>query len=153
VYWFGEGYGTGGSKGKVPAINNPRTAGLAGLTNTGSASTLSGVHPVAMPYPWGGVANTYNGTTTGSNIIPGEFLTPTLGNVRIYMETASNSVVLGYNGAAAAPVAATGLQGTAGIECSSCHDPHNKITQDGYYLVGQGTGSGSTYLCTQCHAK
>jgi hypothetical protein len=68
------------------------------------------------------------------------------------MQTGSN-VSLGFNGAGYAPVAAAGLQGAAGIECSSCHDVHNKLTKDGFLLVGLGTGTGSTYLCNMCHMK
>jgi len=151
VNWFDSGYKRPGQTG--PYVINPRTADLHGLTNSGSNATLSGVHPTAMPYPWGGVANTYNGTTTGANFTAGDWNTPPLGRIRIYMQNGTNSVVLGWNGAAAAPVAASGLQGKAGIECTSCHDPHNKITLDGYYLVGLGTGSGASYLCTQCHQK
>jgi len=150
VNWFNSGYGQPGSHGAY--IINPRTASLKGLTNTGTSATLSGVHPVAMPYPWGGVPSTYNGTTTGANFNPGDWNTPPAGRIRIYTENGANSVVLGYNGIN--PQKTTpNLNGNAGIECSSCHDAHNKNTVDGYYLLGMGTGSGSTYLCTMCHSK
>jgi len=154
VNWFDSGFGRPGSHG--PQILNPRTAGLQGLSTghgAGNIAILSGVHPVAMPYPYGGVGSTYNGTTTGANFIANQWQTPPLGNIRLYMQNGVNSVILGWNGAAASPAAASGLQGNAGIECSSCHDPHNKITVDGYFLVGMGTGSGSTYLCNMCHMK
>jgi len=124
-----------------------------------SSGVFTGVHPTAMPYPWNGKPSTYNGVTTGSNFIPSQWASPTTGNVRIWMEqTASTttglpSVIMGYNPAASVPAAAAGLQGAAGIECSSCHDPHNKLSVDNYFLVGAMTGYGSGYLCTMCHIK
>jgi len=153
VNWFDSGHG-GGFSGVGPHILGSATthASLQGLSNTGTAATLSGVHPVAMPYPYNGMPSTYNGVTTGSNFIPGQWQSPPLGNVRLYMQTGTN-VTLGFNGAGYAPVAAAGLQGAAGIECSSWHDVHNKLTKDGYLLVGLATGTGSTYLCNMCHMK
>jgi hypothetical protein len=162
VNWFDAGHGGAGAWTGTPSVSpwiaapiNLGKASLHGLTantSTGQA-TLSGIHPVAMPYPWNGQPSTYNGVTTGGNIIPNQWQTSPPGNIRIYMETAGQ-VSLGWNGASATtPVAATGLQGAAGIECSSCHDVHNKITADGYLLVGLGTGKGTTYLCNMCHMK
>ncbi len=154
VNWFDSGHG-GTFAGVGPHLLNttPAYASLQGLKNSGTAATLSGVHPVAMPYPYNGMPSTYNGVTTGSNFIPGQWMSPPAGNVRLYMQTGANQVTLGWNGAAFAPAAAAGLQGAAGIECSSCHDVHNKLTKDGYLLVGLGTGTGSTYLCNMCHMK
>ncbi len=151
VNWFDSGYKRPGSAG--PYIINTKTASLQGLANSGTAATLSGVHPVAMPYPYGGLPSTYNSVTTGANFIASQWQSPPLGNVRLYMQNGVNTVTLGWNGAAAAPSAASGLTGNAGIECSSCHDVHNKLTKDGYLLVGLGTGSGATYLCNMCHNK
>jgi hypothetical protein len=162
VNWFDAGHGGAGAWTGTPKVSpwiaapiNTRTASLQGLTanKVTGAATLSGIHPVAMPYPWNGQPSTYNGVTTGGNIIPNQWQTAPPGNVRIYLQTGSN-ISLGWNGASATtPVAATGLQGSAGIECSSCHDVHNKITKDGYLLVGLGTGTGTTYLCNMCHMK
>ena len=56
-----------------------------------------------MPYPYNGMPSTYNGVTTGSNFIPGQWQSPPLGNVRLYMQTGTNQVTLGWNGAAFAP--------------------------------------------------
>jgi len=161
INWFDAGHGGPGAwpKGGISPWEttpiNPGHASLKGLTSntaTGQAQ-LAGIHPVAMPYPYNGVASTYNGVTTGPNFIPNQWQTTPPGNIRLYMETAGGGVSIGYNGAAAVPAAAAGLQGAAGIECSSCHDVHNKITADGYLLVGKGTGTGTTYLCNMCHMK
>ena len=41
----------------------------------------------------------------------------------------------------------------SGIECSSCHDPHNKAAVDGFFLRGSLSGSDTNYLCLKCHIK
>lgn len=153
VNWFNSGHG-GQFPPPGPHLLNtsPAYASLQGLVNSGTAATLSGVHPVAMPYPWNGMPSTYNGVTTGGNFIPSQWQTPTIGNVRIYMQSGS-TVSIGYSPVGYSATAAAGLQGFAGIECSSCHDVHNKITKDGYLLVGLGTGKGNGYLCNMCHMK
>jgi hypothetical protein len=40
-----------------------------------------------------------------------------------------------------------------GIECSSCHDPHNRDSVDGKFLLGYVGGVGTEYLCLKCHIK
>ena len=43
-----------------------------------------------------------------------------------------------------------------GVQCSSCHDPHNgsgvPATSD-FFLRGNLTGNDTTYLCLKCHKK
>jgi hypothetical protein len=157
INWFDSGHGGGGAwtgSPKVspyyaaPIIN--KFASLQGLSNSGAASTLSGVHPVAMPYPFGQVQNTYNAVQTGGAFQPSQWFSPPQGNIRLYMQSGS-TVSLGYNGATA--WTNPSLSANAGMECSSCHDVHNKLTKDGYLLVGMGTGTGATYLCNMCHNK
>jgi len=152
VNWFG---------GKKPAAPLNTTLVTAPYIPQGlnSSGVFTGTHPVAMPYPWGGKPSTYNGSTTGTNFVPSQWQTPTQGNVRIWMQAGTSSitgypsVVMGYNPAAAVPTVAAGLPGNAGIECSSCHDPHNKLSMDNYFLVGTMTGYTTSYLCNMCHIK
>ncbi len=147
VAWFRE-VGPGGGQGVGTAIYN--TATMATLApnvmvvgpSAGLTGTLSGNHPVAMPYPYGQVANTYNGITGGANLVLSEWQASPV-NVKLYHDAGGGSIV---GGAAA---------GTSGIECSSCHDPHNKQTLDGWFLRGRLTGNtqASGYICLQCHIK
>ena len=61
------------------------------------------------------------------------------------------------------PVALTRTQkvagataGSTGIECSSCHDPHNKQAVDDLFLRGTltgNTGGPTGYICLKCHQK
>lgn len=113
-----------------------------GATN-GVLGNLSGNHPVAIPYPFQGAKNTYNGVTTGDNVLTGEFeADPTVNKIRLFNNPSGSVVVAGASA------------GKTGIECSSCHDPHNGPTvQDDLFLRGTLTGSDKPYICKQCHSK
>ena len=94
-----------------------------------STGDLKGNHPVAVPFPYGGAKNTYNGLTTGDNALAsGWVATPSA--VKIFTDPASP----GPN--------------NRGIECASCHDPHG--TANSKYLRESTTGSA---LCLKCHVK
>jgi len=105
--------------------------------------SMAGNHPVAHPFPFSGVASTYNGTTTGAAaVLSGWQPDPTASGVRLFVETGGN-------------VAAGTAVGRTGIECSSCHDPHNgTAVVDSYFLRGKiSGGSADGYLCLKCHRK
>lgn len=102
-------------------------------------------HPVAMPYPLGNVPNTYNAITNGGEVVLADFRAnphAPATSVKLYKDDGVN-----ITGGTAA--------GTTGIECSSCHDPHNKQTQGDLFLRGKLAGSTQAdgYLCLQCHIK
>jgi len=155
VNWFEAGHGDVNS-GVSPIILNTGQATGLGLTTTGlgtsaQSTSMSGVHPVAMPYPWNGVQNTYNNVTTGAEFYPNQWQQPPLGNVRLWQQN-GNTVSLGYNGSTS--TTSPTLAANAGIECTSCHDVHNKLTKDGpHLLVGLMYGDGPTYICNMCHFK
>jgi len=116
-----------------------------GIYGIGGDGKLGGNHPVSMPYPVNNAKSTYNGSTTGDVVTLTEYVAnphdPAHG-VKLYTDT-NGSISSG---------ATTGL---SGIECTSCHDPHNKQTTDDFFLRGKLTGStkASGYLCLQCHIK
>ncbi len=111
-----------------------------------ATGSMKGNHPVAMPYPYNNAKNTYNTIQTGSAVDLSEWqATPETSNmakIRLFTDL-SGAVTAG-------PVA-----GKTGIECSSCHDPHNKQAVDVQFLRGMRTGSAQSdgYLCLQCHIK
>ena len=113
--------------------------------NGAGAGSLNGNHPVAVPYPFNQAKNTYNGVTTGDGAILTDWQAdPSNGsNIRLFTDTGGGNI---HAGATA---------GQTGIECSSCHDPHNKQSVDDFFLRGKLTGSsrGDGYLCLQCHDK
>lgn len=166
VNWFDQGHSGSNHALAAGTLNvNPKTAQGLGLTTTGlgtatQSTSMSGVHPVAMPYPWNGQQNTYNGSTTGVNYYPGQWQNPPLGNVRLWMQN-GGTVALGYNGSTA--TTNPSIAGHAGVECTSCHDVHNRLTFTptvststdtlNYLLVGDLAGEGPTYLCNMCHIK
>lgn len=117
--------------------------GFAVNSLVGANGDLSGSHPVAMPYPLYRTANTYNGVTTGAQFRPEDWVPdPTTNNIRLYSDDGAGNIV------------STMKPGATGIECSSCHDPHNKASRDVFFLRGMRGGTReSGYLCAQCHAK
>jgi hypothetical protein len=110
--------------------------------NIANGGDLSGNHPVAMPFPYQNQASTYNGVTTGSAATLSEWVSdPTANGIRLFNDDGAGNITAG------AVLAKTG------IECSSCHDPHNKQTADDLFLRGTLTGSDSNYICLKCHNK
>ena len=111
----------------------------------GVAGNMSGTHPVAMPYPFGGATNTYNGTFNGSETIWAEFTAdPQSSGIRLFNDAANNGVIT-----------AGAVAGKSGMECTSCHDVHNG-TQTKDVMLLRGSVSGGTaqgYICTKCHVK
>lgn len=130
-----------------PVIRN--TMQITGMHQIASGGKLNGSHPVGMPYPFGGVASTYNTVTTGLDVVLTEFQAEprTVGGanakVKLYQTNTSGTPVGGAT------------NGLTGIECSSCHDPHNKQTTDELFLRGKVAGSTKEdgYICLQCHIK
>lgn len=110
----------------------------------GQNGDLSGNHPVAIPYPYLGAPNVYNGSTDGAQLATNDFVSdPTQNNIRLYSDLGGGLIV-------GRPEA-----GKTGIECSSCHDPHNRASVDDLFLRGKlaGETKGSGYICLQCHVK
>lgn len=143
VSWFKEG----------PAVANTLKMGDVGQLNnefviTGGGtggSDMKGNHPVAIPFPYGNASSTYNGITTGAQVDLNEWQAdPTANGIRLFTNTGSNFTA-----------GATG--GSTGIECSSCHDPHNGVgkvpTTSDFFLRGNFTGNDSNYICLKCHKK
>lgn len=132
--------------GKPAALDNEKHAWddkhNVGATG-GTLGNMSGNHPVAVPYPYQNAKNTYNGTTTGDYVITSEFVAdPTVNKIRLFNNPSESLVVAGA------------VAGKTGMECSSCHDPHNGSTvEDEYFLRGKLRGSELPYICLKCHSK
>jgi hypothetical protein len=117
----------------------------------GVGGDLSGNHPIAVPYPMGRMPNTYNGVTNGGGrgvLAFNEWQpNPTMSStaaIRLYQEDGAGHITT---------LAPGMMTTTAGIECSSCHDPHNKASVDTMFLRGRRAGKSQAdgYLCQQCH--
>ena len=117
----------------------------------GTGGNMAGNHPVGIPYPTGG--GTYNGISTGTGINAAEWIANpvainnSIANIRLFTQDANGDIH-------AIPPGTTAVA-NAGIECSSCHDPHNKQATDDFFLRGHLAGSATSdgYLCVQCHQK
>lgn len=115
---------------------------ISGGYQIGGNGDMSGNHPVAMPYPAGGVANTYNSSTNGAPAVAsGWQADPESAGIRLFHDDGTGNIAAGSVG------------GQTGIECTSCHDPHNgAAVQDVFLLRGKLTGT-TDYICTKCHNK
>jgi hypothetical protein len=121
----------------LPAIGDPTFQIGAGGGN------LDGNHPVAMPIPFNNVANTYNGSTTGAGI--------TLADWKADPSTLGIGL---YNDDGAGNISRGGVAGQTGIECGSCHDPHNgSAVEDIFFLRGLMGTNAANYICIKCHTK
>lgn len=114
----------------------------------GAGGIMNGTHPVGVPYPYGQASNTYNARATGSAVVLTDYVAAPA------VSAAGASGVKLYNDTGTAIVAGA-VAGTTGIECSTCHDVHNKQSVDDNMLRGKQAGSSKAdgYLCLQCHAK
>lgn len=147
-------------------------AGLMGKYNIAdgiTAGSMNGNHPVAIPYPYGGVANTYNNITTGDDVVgvglTAEWISDPRGKgIRLYQQISSTEV-RGFTGTSS--LVGSGV----GIECGSCHDVHNgptvkpdtvtnrpRLVRGTVYGDGTGgttafAGGDDDYLCVKCHKK
>ena len=112
----------------------------------GPGGDLTGNHPVALPYPFNNTGGeSYNGISTGIDVALEWVPDPRVNGIRLFKDSGLGSALAG------------GEEGNAGIECSSCHDPHNASTvQDEYFLRGSLTGNAggpAGYICLKCHDK
>lgn len=92
------------------------------VSGTGGTGDLTGNHPVALPFPDQAGA-TYNSIVTKAN--SAKYKVPGGTNAKIYGTTA----------------------GTRGVECGSCHDPHDNTLRDGYQFLM----SSQNVMCVECH--
>jgi len=105
---------------------------------------MKGNHPVAVAFPFGNAPSTYNATTTGASaLLSGWQADPQSLNIRLFTDNTG----VGSDIVAGATAAKTG------IECSSCHDPHNKASVEDLFLRGSLVGNDTTYICQKCHNK
>lgn len=134
VAWWKEGK-------PVAPLNNLRH-GAGDTFNVGFGGNMAGNHPVAMPYPFNNVGSTYNGVTTGAAATLTEWRAdPTTNNIRLFSDDGAGNIKAGT------------VATRTGIECSSCHDPHNKASVDDLFLRGTLAGSDTNYICLRCHVK
>lgn len=132
IAWWNEG-------GPVNLKNLKITGSHQMATVTGG---MAGNHPVAMPYPYQNAANTYNTSKTGAGAVLADWQAdPTTLNIRLFNDDGTGNITAG-------PVALK-----TGMECSSCHDPHNKASVEDLFLRGKLGGSDTTYICLKCHKK
>lgn len=135
IAWFDEGPHSGAGN----EVNTKKISDTA--FQVGVGGDMKGNHPVAVPYPYLGATNTYHGVTTGAGVDLTDWLPSAGTGIRLFHD----------NGTL---VSAGAVAGQTGIECSSCHDPHNGPQAIGdMFLRGNLTGNDANYICLKCHKK
>ena len=116
---------------------------ITGIFQIGALGDMDGNHPVAMPFPFGGVASLYNGSTNGAEaVLSGWQADPTAAGIRLFTDDGSGNITAGVT------------SGQTGMECTSCHDVHNGPLATGPFLLrGNLGGSDADYICNKCHVK
>jgi predicted CXXCH cytochrome family protein len=117
-------------------VNDDRISGGARMAT--ATGTIEKNHPVAMPYPFSNTASTYNGVRNGGGLQLTQWVAdPTAVGIALYNDDGSGLIRPGPQ------------VGRSGIECSSCHDPHNgAAVEDDRFLRGTRGG-----ICEKCHAR
>ena len=131
------GWWNGGDPGSLLNIN------IGPPYQIGPGGNMDGNHPVAMPMPFNNVGSTYNAVTTGAGIELGDWKAdPQTSGIRLFNDDGAGNISAGA------------VSGQTGIECSSCHDPHNgAAVQDAWFLRGLIGGNSADYICIKCHTK
>lgn len=126
-----------------PVNLDSTTHGQGDTVNVGFGGDMTGNHPVAMPFPFNNASSTYNGSTTGAGITLGDWKAdPQTTGIRLFTDDGAGAITAGATA------------GQTGIECSSCHDPHNGTgVQDVFFLRGLIGGNTADYICIKCHTK
>jgi predicted CXXCH cytochrome family protein len=117
------------------------TAAVGAGFRVGAAGSMSGHHPVGVPY----ATSTYNTLISRARIGVGDYFATQTGVAC----TGSATGACTTGGAAGANVSLYGAAGAYGVECLSCHDVHNEFAQS-YFLRASNAASA---LCLACHNK
>ncbi len=143
INWYQDQTPIPGAGSTCTTTNGITTCGGNAYTIVGGGGSMMSTHPVAMPYPCGGVGSTYNSVTTGQQIVSAEWVAQPSLPIRLYQETGGVVTRAASGGCAT---------GSAGVECTSCHDVHNRENIDIDLLRGAVSGS-ANYICQECHNK
>lgn len=121
----------------------------------GSGGSLGGNHPISIPYAgqtgYNSVDSGVPATDVGPAVLGGYYDVVTAGCKSPTGVCTSAPATDGRDGAAVnlVPNAPGGLT-NVGIECASCHEPHNKFGFAQFTRVDIANASG---LCRSCHNK
>lgn len=114
----------------------------------GKNGSMNGNHPVVVAFPGIGSKH-YAGQQSGASIVGAEWQTdPTALGIVLY-DASDTSTSASISRVTSSPNASHNL----GVECASCHDPHNKLAVDAKFLRGKMTGNDTNYICLKCHIK
>ncbi|HEY3448483.1 MAG TPA: cytochrome c3 family protein [Myxococcales bacterium] len=123
----------------------------AGGYTIGVGGSMGGHHPVSIPYAGQTGYNGIASSATGDGTLGNYYSVVTTGCTSASGLCTNAGALDGRNGLAINLLPnAAGATTNLGIECSSCHEPHNKTGFANFTLVNNSSASG---LCRSCHNK
>jgi hypothetical protein len=147
----------GGFAGVMDGFENitGHTDGSGKLINAGyligGGGNLGGNHPISIPYAGQTGYNGIDSAEIADNSLGGYFSVATGNCTSATGVCTSAPATDGANGAAINLIPnVTGGTTNVGVECSSCHEPHNKYGFAAFTRVDIENASG---LCRSCHNK
>lgn len=114
-----------------------------GAYTVGFGGNLDNNHPISIPY----AGATYNSITSGAvaSATLGEYFTVATTGCTSPTGVCTSATTNGPK------IALFGTTATnVGVECGSCHDVHNTVSGNGYFLRAPAAGSA---ICLACHNK
>ena len=137
-------------------------ANLAGFTDAsgklidathlvGASGSMGGNHPVSIPYAGQTGYNGLNSSAVADGTIGNYYAATTAGCISTTGVCTAAPSTDGRNGTAInlIPNVAGGTT-NLGVECASCHEPHNKY---GYAFLTRVDVANASGLCLSCHNK
>jgi len=142
--------GTPGHTANITFTGNVSSGRLVGVNVVANAGDLSANHPFSIPYPGG----TYRAVTS-SPLVPVAEYQPlkadgTCRTTTGICTTAATGAVDGSVIQLYPTVEGSLSTANAGLECGTCHEPHNQF---GHPLLMRLDAMSSSNLCLACHMK
>jgi doubled CXXCH motif protein len=121
----------------------------------GTSGNMGGNHPISIPYAGQTAYNSINSSVSAAEVGPavlgGYFDVVTAGCTSATGICTSAPATDGRQGAAINLIPAIpGGTTNVGVECTSCHEPHNKY---GYHSFARVDVENASGLCRSCHNK
>lgn len=119
-------------------------------TNTAGAVDMAGNHPISIPYAGESAYNGIDSSATADGTPGNYYQTTTVGCVSPSGVCTTAPTTDSRDGAAVNLIPnVSGTTTNVGIECGSCHEPHNRYNYAPFLRVT----SDASGLCRSCHNK
>ncbi len=116
----------------------------------GTGGNMGGNHPVSIPYAGQTGYNSITSAATADGALGNYYAPVTTGCTSASGVCTAAPATDGRNGLAINLLRNASGATIYGVECTSCHEPHNKTGYANFTLIDNTVASG---LCRSCHNK